>query len=99
MAHVFNCYCNYGLYIYTCSKRSGKCIKPSVLARTSQVGYYPLGKCDAFYTAYTTLSSVLNRKTINSEENCVVMNKLVKEMKALNPRFESADVRGMTKCL
>ena len=35
------------------------------------------------------------RKNINSKENSTVLNKIVKEVKGLNPRFDSADITGI----
>ena len=52
--------------------------------RVHVIVYSPL--IDQYYT--------LNSKSINSDENTSVMNKLVRKVKSLNPEFSSGDIRG-----
>ena len=65
-----------------------------MIMKTSLAGYYHLGKYDEYTTTGICIDLFLIRKTINSEENYAVLNKLTKEVKSLNPRFQSADIRG-----
>lgn len=47
------------------------------------------------YSNYYLFSTcILIRKTIKSEENKAVITRLVKEVRALNPSFDAADIRG-----
>ena len=70
------------------------CVRVWILQGVCQLVDFIFADTCSLQTLYIVLLYFIIRESINSNQNKATMDRLIKEVKGLNPSFNASDIRG-----